>query len=114
MGAATLGVPFALTEEAWTLGSELPPFYVLAIFLSSLVIVGVYAYFHYHYDQEEILWWSLLLRVVLIYLIAATVSAWALFLIQKLPPEDLNTALSMIVVVAFPACFASAVLDSLA
>lgn len=112
MGAATLGVPFALTEEAWTLGAELPTMNVLCILASSLVIVSVYAYFYYHHGNEVVAWRSFVFRVFLIYLVAASIAALALLLVQKLPSDDLAISIGRIVVVAFPASFAAAVLDS--
>ena len=93
IGAAAIGVPFALTEEAWTLGEQLPAINVVGIFLVSLSIISFYVYVYYHREHIATRWDMFFIRVVSIYSIAILVSAAALFLIEQLSAGDVPTSI---------------------
>lgn len=114
IGALALGIPIALTEEVWVLSTELPWAHAALIVLASLAVISVFVYIVYYNGVAQAHAGQFVGRVTSAYGIALVVSASILALFNKLPLfSDPDTALTRIIIVAFPACFAATVADTL-
>ena len=114
VGACVLGIPVAFTEEVWILGQELPPSKTIGIVLLSLVALSLFGYFNFYKDNLRGHEFELVKRVVAAYVVTFCMAAILLTLFEKCPwATDPPTALTRVVLVAFPACFSATVVDSL-
>jgi len=114
IGSVILAVPASITEEIWTLSSELSLLKAAIISLTSLVFIAFFVQTRYSHDFSTASQKSLAARVSSVYALTMLVSAVILLGIDKLPLiEDPIVALKRTMLVAFPASFAATVVDSL-
>ena len=114
IGAAVLAIPAAYTEETWDLGSELPATNIAAIAIISVLFIATFVYFNFYKAYLKDFLGQYFLRVIATYVIALTVVATLLTMIEQ-APWGIDTALAIkrIVVVAFPASMSAIVTDAL-
>jgi len=114
IGSVILAVPASITEEIWTLSSELSLLKAVIISLTSLIFIAFFVQTRYSHDFSTASQKSLAARVSSVYALTMLVSAVILLGIDKLPLiEDPIVALKRTMLVAFPASFAATVVDSL-
>lgn len=113
VGAFALAVPISFSEEAWKLGETLPVYNLLLLFVLSVIFLGVFTYqsvFQKNIRSRE---WVFVFRIVIAYLITATVVALVLFCLDKLPLlENPLISLKRIIVITMPASMGAIVVDS--
>lgn len=114
VGASLLSVPVGFTEEAWTLGAQLPTLNVAVLALVSIIFIGLYAYFTFYRDLFREYRFEYLKRVIAIYTVSLLVVAFFLSVIQVAPwAADPAVAIKRVVIVAFPASMSAALSDSI-
>jgi len=114
VGAALLAIPVSFTEEAWVLGEELPLRNVIYIGLLSLFLVSVFVYYNFYRDNFAGHVLSFVKRVIGTYLIAMSVVALILTIIQKCPWEaDAVLAIKRVIIVSFPATMSGTLSDTI-
>lgn len=114
IGSVLLGFPVAVTEEVWTLSTELPLGRVLFIALGSLFFLAWFGYHIYYQNRFRAMWKEFLLRLSAAYLITLFTSALILFAIDQLPVlTEPIVALKRVIIVTLPASFAATVVDSI-
>lgn len=112
VGASTVGVPLAFTEEAWNVGETLPIFNMALVVLLSVGFCLLYAYSGIYernvYDKKRIF----LARALLVYGISMVMVAVVLLAINRLPVLDEPwVALHRVVLITFPACMGAVIVD---
>ena len=103
-----------MTEDAWSLGENLPVSNTIIIVILSLVFIAWYGY-HAHYqsslDTHGQEW---LLRIVVTYTVTLAVAALILAVLNQFPIwSETAVAIKRMIVVAAPASSAATVVDSL-
>lgn len=114
IGSLLLAFPVAVTEEVWDTSVELSLLRVILISLGSLVVISVFVQTAYRHDFSASSQKALYQRVFSVYGLTLLVAAVVLFAIDKLPLlTETGVAVKRTILVAFPACFAATVFDSL-
>lgn len=114
VGAALLAIPVSLTEEAWTLGKELPLFNIWLIVLLSLSLISAFVFFNFYRFNLKGYVWNFIVRVVGTYVLSLLVVGILLTLIEKCPwGTDPLLAFKRIVIVAFPAAMSGTLSDTI-
>lgn len=114
IGSAALAFPVATTEEVWNLSSELSAVRILAIGLTSMIVVAIFVFVVYRRTDGIPRGRDFWHRVGAVYLVTLLVCAGILLMLDRLPVfTDLTTAIHRTVLVAFPASFSATVVDSL-
>ena len=114
IGSLVLAFPVAITEETWNLSAEISITRTIVITLSSLVFISFFVQTTYRHDFSFPSQKDLAARVASVYGLTLVVSAAVLFAVDRLPLiTETLVALKRTVLVAFPACFAATVVDSL-
>ncbi|MBC8368280.1 DUF2391 family protein [bacterium] len=112
VGASVLALPISLTEEVWTLGSELPLVNIVLLSALSLFIIANFIYFNFyrfHFREHSL---KYLLRVIATYVLALFTAALFLTLFGKAPwANDWLLALKRSILVAFPASMSAMISD---
>lgn len=114
VGSSLLAIPMAFTAETWELGLELPLVNVLILSAISIFFVALFVYFNFYryYMQRNKIQYAV--RVLATYLIAFTIVALLLTILNKCPwGVDNILALKRIIIVAFPASMSATVSDVL-
>jgi len=114
LGAIIMAFPVAVTEEVWNLGAELSTGRVLLIALASVLILSQLVLMIYHVDEKATNRKVFFQRVLSTYGLTLFIAALLLFGIDKLELlSDPVVGLKRAILVAFPACFAATVVDSI-
>lgn len=114
VGAATLAIPVAFTEEVWNLSSQLPWANVIGVLLVSITTVALFVYFIYYKGRLRKQFRKFLMRTFAGYAMTLVVVAVILLLFKKCPwQSDPATAIRRVILVGFPACYSATVVDSL-
>ena len=114
IGSVVLAVPVSVTEEIWTLSTEISLSRALLISFISLVFISFFVQTRYSHDFSFDSQKDVAARVLSVYALTVLVSAAILFAIDKLPIfDDTLVAIKRVLLVAFPASFAATVIDSL-
>ena len=112
IGASILAMPVCLTEEAWTLGEQLPMKNVIYIALASLVLISIFVYYNFYKTTFKEFKFHFFLRVISTYLISLAVVALILMILNKFPWEtDRILAIKSVILVAFPASLGGTLSD---
>jgi len=112
IGASLLAMPVCLTEEAWTLGEELPMKNVLYIAVASLVLISIFVYYNFYRNTFREFKYHFFMRVVSTYLISLAVVAIILIILDKFPWEtDRMLAIKSVIIVTFPAALGGTLSD---
>jgi uncharacterized membrane protein len=112
LGASVLALPLSLTEEVWTLGSELPMLNDLILAGLSLIVIANFIYFNFYrfYFSDHI--FNYLKRVLATYLLALAAAAVFLTLFDKAPWDTaLLVTVRRMIIVAFPASMSATISD---
>lgn len=112
-GAALLGIPVSLTQEAWEIGRGLPTGNALGIVALTLVLVAMLAYFtEYRQTRHRGHEIEYVKRVLGTYLIAAGVVTTVLTLLGLAPWQtEPLAALKQVALITLPAALAGASAD---
>lgn len=112
IGAALFALPIYLTEEAWTIGKDLPVKNIVFISIASLVLISIFVYYNiYRHDLKNYLY-HFVYRVVGTYFISLVVVTLILIVLNKLPWEsDWVLAIKTIILSAFPASLVGTLSD---
>ena len=114
IGSAVLGFPVAASEEIWTLSSELSTVRILAIGLTSMIVVAIFVFVVYRRTDGMPRGREFWHRVGTVYGVTLLVCAGILLMLNRFPAlTDLTTAIHRTVLVSFPASFSATVVDSL-
>jgi len=114
IGSAALAFPVAASEEIWNLSTELATVRLLAIGLTSMIVVAIFVLVVYRRDDGMPRGKDFWHRVGAVYAVTLLVCAGILLMLDRLPLfTDLSTAVNRTVLVAFPASFSATVVDSL-
>lgn len=114
VGAATLAIPVAFTEEVWNLGERLPLENVLLLSFMSFTFIALFVYYSFYRNHLKGNVFEYLKRVMATYFLSLLVVAIVLTIIEKCPWGINNIlAIKRIIIVAFPASMASALSDSI-
>jgi uncharacterized membrane protein len=114
VGAATLAVPMAFTEEVWKFGEHLPVINVLLLSFLSLVFIALFVHFNFYREHLKGNVVEYFKRVMAIYLLSLVVVVIVLTIIEKCPWGTNNIlAIKRVIIVAFPALMISALSDSI-
>jgi len=114
IGSAALAFPVAASEEIWNLSTELATVRILAIGLTSMIVVAIFVLVVYRRDDGMPRGKDFWHRVGAVYAVTLLVCAGILLMLDRLPLfTDLSTAVNRTVLVAFPASFSATVVDSL-
>ena len=114
VGACTLALPLAVTEEVWNLGQELPMLNVLAIVAVSYGVIAAYVRAHFYGGRLTGSHGQYVKRVLSIYVVTLTIAALCLLAVDKLPVlADPLVALKRVVLTSLPASFFATVVDGL-
>ena len=114
VGSCVLGFPVAVTGEVWDLSSALPWSSMVPIVLWSIVFLGAFVHYLHHRGGIRGQRLEFIGRVLLSYAITVACCAVILALVDKLDLfVDPSVALKRTLLVAFPACFAATVVDSI-
>lgn len=112
IGAALLAMPVCLTEEAWTLGEELPLKNVFYIAIASLVLISIFVYYNFYKTTFSSFKYHFFARVISTYIISLAVVALILIILNKFPWEtDRVLAVKSMIIVAFPASLGGTLSD---
>lgn len=114
VGSYLLCVPVAFTEEVWILSAELPMKNIYYVGGISVFFISCFVYFNtYRYNLKEHVF-DFLKRVIATYGVSLLSVALFLTVINKCPWEtDYMLAIKRIILVAFPACMAATLSDTL-
>ena len=110
-GACVMGLPVAVTEEVWTLGTTLSVGRTLLILLFSILALGAFIWGLFYGKHIRTHPGDFAKRVVSAYLVTFAVSFLLRWLFDKAPLNDMGVALTRMVLVAFPASFAATAVD---
>ena len=111
VGAFVMALPLAFTEEVWDLGESLSGGRVFAIFVASLVTLGMFVWTLFYQGEGDGYKGHFLKRVLSAYVVTFCVALFLMILVDKAPLGDIQLALSRTVIVAFPASFSATVID---
>ena len=113
LGACILGFPVAATEEIWNLGAELPLGRVLIFAVASIFLLATVIYVIHRHEGRPLSHKTFMLRVVGTYGATFAISALLLLGLDRLELfQEPLVALKRTILVAFPASFAAALVDS--
>ena len=114
LGASIMAFPVTVTEEVWNLGAELSTVRVLLIALASVLILSQLILMLYHGGEEKTNRKVFYQRVLSTYGLTLLIAALLLFGVDRLELfTDPIVGLKRTILVAFPACFAATMVDSL-
>lgn len=114
IGSAALAFPVATTEEVWNLSTELSTLRIVAIGLTSLIVVSLFVSVVYRQEGGHPGLRDFLQRVIAVYAVTILVCAAILMMLGRLPLlTDPSVTIKRTVLVAFPASFSATVVDSL-
>ncbi len=112
IGSSILAIPVGFTEEAWTLGLNLPILNIFVLLGISIIFIAFFTYYHYHRNGFSKYHRHFTTRVISTYMISFLVVGILLTLIQKAPwTTDWIVAFKRIVIVAFPASMSGTIAD---
>ena len=113
IGACILAFPVAATEEIWSLGAELSLGRVMIFAVLSIFLLATVIYVIHRHEGRPLSHKTFILRVVGIYTATFAISALLLLGLDRLDLfEEPVVALKRTILVAFPASFAAALVDS--
>ncbi len=110
-GAAILAIPSAMTEEVWDLGAAMSNGRAVLICAISIATLVAYVWALFYRHRVRLYRWQMLKRVVVGYLAALLLALLLLFLIDKLPADDIPLALRRAVLIAWPATISAMTVD---
>ena len=114
LGGSIMAFPSATTEEVWNLGAELGAGRVTMFAIASMLTLAIFIYVLHPRNVVAGGWKAFYQRLIATYGMTLGISACLLFGVDRLPLfEDFGTAVSRMILVAFPASFAATVVDSL-
>jgi uncharacterized membrane protein len=114
VGAATLAIPVAFTEEVWKFGERLPMKNVLLLSILSLTFIALFVYFNFYRNHLKGNEFEYVKRVMATYILSLLVVGAVLTIIEKCPwGTDNILAIKRIIIVAFPASMTSTLSDSI-
>jgi len=113
VGACVMAFPVATSGEVWDLGKELSLLRVMLFAVASLFFLGLLIYFLHHPEaggSRKVF----LQRVLSTYFVTLLISALLLWGVDRFDlAGEFWVSIKRAVLVAFPACFAATVVDSL-
>jgi len=113
VGAFTLAVPVAFTQEAWNLGESLPGLNLAFLVGLSLIFLSIFAYHSVFSGQIRTKGVAFAARLILGYLLALMIVALVLFALNRLPLlSDPLIAIRRVLVVGMPASMGAIITDS--
>ncbi len=113
IGAFALAVPIAFSQEAWDLGSALPPANLVMLFVLSMVFLSFYAYQCVFQGNIRFRRLVFIGRVLFAYLLAGLVVAMLLFALNKFPIlTEPVIAIKRLIVITMPASMGAIIVDS--
>jgi len=114
IGSALLAIPVSLSEEAWTLGEQLPDLNIGLLALLSIVLIAIFVYFNFYKVTFKGYVAEFVKRVIGTYLISLLTVALILTIIQKCPwGLDNWLAIKRIIIVAYPASMSGTLSDTI-
>jgi uncharacterized membrane protein len=114
IGCCIMAFPTATTEEVWNLGKTLPTGRVLFLAAASIFFLGLLVYQLQHGSGARFDRRDFVRRVLSTYVLTLAISALILFGVDRLELlVDPWVGIKRTILVAFPACFAATVIDSL-
>ena len=114
MGACTLALPLAFTEEVWNLGEELHILNVLAIVAVSYAVIAYFVRSHFYGGRLEGRHDEYVKRVLSVYGVTLVVAALCLLAVGKLPVlTEPVVAVNRTILASLPASFLATVVAGL-
>ena len=112
IGASLLAIPLGLTDEAHAVARTLPTLNAVIISLLSLVFISMFVYYYYYREHVKQHYGEFIKRALTTYILSFLVVALFLLLIQKISfTQDIDFALKLTILAAFPASMSAAVAD---
>jgi len=103
------------TEETWQLGEHLPWLNIFGLLSLSMIFIGAFVYYNYHYQRHHPLkhhFKEFIKRIFSTYIFSFLVVAILMTLIQRAPwSTDMLLAVKRVIIVAFPASMSAAIAD---
>lgn len=114
IGSALLAIPVSLSEEAWTLGENLPDRNIGMLAALSVILIAVFVYYNFYKVTFKGYVFEFVKRVIGTYLISLLTVALILTIIQKCPwGVDNWLAIKRIIIVAYPASMSGTLSDTI-
>ncbi|MGF1453098.1 MAG: DUF2391 family protein [Opitutales bacterium] len=114
IGALSVSVPIAFSEESWTLGATLPTWNLALIASITLAFLSIFTHHSVFRRQVRYRWGRFVARVIFAYLLTATVVSVVLMALGKFPLlSEPAAALGRVIVVAMPASMGAIIVDGL-
>lgn len=112
-GACILAFPVAATEEIWSLGAELAIGRVLTFAVGSIALLAIVIHVIHRHEGRPLSKKTFILRVAGTYAATFAISALLLLGLDRLDLfQEPLVAVKRTILVAFPASFAAALVDS--
>lgn len=112
IGAGTLALPVAMSQDTWEIAKGLSPGDIAAVVCTAVLLIAGFVYAAYFRGGLREHWPSFLGRVLSIYGLTVIVSSVNLLLVNQAPwLTDPTLALSETVLVSLPASFAATIVD---
>lgn len=113
IGSAILAIPIAFTEEAWKMGSALPQFKVLLVFLTSILLNACFIYYGVYEGHIKGKIIRFLSRIIINYVLTMLTVVYISYLLDILTFSfNISSWISIVVLISFPASLSGAVIDS--
>lgn len=113
IGAFSLAIPIAFSEEAWNLSQSLPWLNIALLVGISWLFLGLFAYQSVFQSKIRHRRAAFILRIVFAYGITLAVVGLVLLALNKLPVvDDPLLALKRLIVIAMPASMGAIIVDS--
>ncbi|MGB0524220.1 MAG: DUF2391 family protein [Flammeovirgaceae bacterium] len=112
IGASTLAVPVAFSEESWRLSETLPLLNVIILFLLSLMFIGLYSIQGIFQGKVKHRLYHFFVRILIDYGVTLIVVFIILLALNRMPLIDEPIiALKRIIVLSFPASMGGVIVD---
>jgi uncharacterized membrane protein len=114
VGAGTLALPVAMSEDTWDIAKDLPTGNIISIVFVSLILIAGFVYTAYFGGQFRTHRRLFIRRVLITYGLTLIVSSGSLTLVDQAHwVADFSLAFKQTVIVALPASFAATIVDNL-
>ena len=112
VGSMLLAIPVGFTQEVWELGYLLSWWKIGALFVVSLLFIGVFHYYNFYQNHFKDHKEEFFTRLIVTYCVAFIAVGCLLYLINQAPwLTETVVALKRTIIVALPASLSAAVAD---
>jgi len=111
-GSFLIGTPLCLTEEIWTLSTQLGALKIALFGFFSIFTVVSYIYFNFYRYRFKKHIISFFTRVIVTYIVSISSIVLILYLVDKLPANSW-LGFKRVVIIGFPTLFGAIISDSL-